>query len=138
MKKLRIFFQVLLIQALFCACTDNPEDKILGSWLETKWEYEDYKIKQLKEHDPRIVRRHQTERWIFNADESFIIVKKNGEEITGRWSLLGRGHILKLHYDENDEVEVYDIKELNHEELVLNIDIGMEIKGVARLFFTKI
>ncbi|WMJ74644.1 hypothetical protein RCC89_15940 [Cytophagaceae bacterium ABcell3] len=130
------FILFLLFPILLTSCSDHPEEKILGKWVEVKSEYEDYEVKKLQDHGHREIRRHETEVWVFRPDHSFEITNKEGAVAQGDWTLLGRGHILKLKYSDG-EPEVYDITNLDEEALELNIDIGMEIKGVARLFFQK-
>lgn len=128
-------------------CGDNPEDLIVSRWEESSWIYElidrhPYEVRRvdgirLDVFDERTVTRHEAEYWNFRADRTFEIQLKDGTKRTGRWRLKGRGHILALRYA-GGEVEVYDVKELSDDELVLNFDMGMEIRGIARLGFSRV
>ena len=39
--------------------------------------------------------------------------------------------------DGHEHFEAYDIKELRDDLLVLNVDVGMEVRGIARLEFER-
>lgn len=128
-------------------CGENPEDLIVSRWEESTWVYEliDRHPDEVRRvdgirldvFDERSVTRHEAEYWNFRADRTFEIQLKDGTKRTGRWRLKGRGHILALRYT-SGEVEVYDVKELSSDELVLNFDMGMEIRGIARLGFSRV
>ena len=89
-----------------------------------------------RQRDRRIV-RHEAEYWEFRCDRSLVISKLNGEKLRRRWQLKGRGHVLTIAGDNPADLEVYDVKELNVRELILHYDIGMELRGIARLSFRK-
>ena len=115
----------------------NPERVILGKWKETGWSYENIDKNDFVYHDIKLARKHESESWRF-ADNN-ILYFHNGDVISAQalWKIKGRGHILQLTYEDGD-TELYDIKELNDHELIINFDIGMESRGIARLVFTKI
>lgn len=125
---------------------DNPEKLIKGSWKEKDWSYEKFDgylpkkkdlvaDKDLRSYVERDLIKHEFESWRFASDNLYII--EDGIVIkTAKWKLKGRGHILKITYDDGKS-ELYDIKELNDDEMVLHYDIGMEVRGIAKLSFTK-
>lgn len=138
---------VLAFALLFViGCGEDPEDLLANRWEESSWLYE--KLDQppnevrrfegirIEAFEGRTVVRHEAEYWRFSADRTFEIALKDGSTRAGRWRLKGRGHILTLRYA-NGEVEVYDIKKLTEDELVLHFDMGMEIRGIARLGFSR-
>jgi hypothetical protein len=138
---------VLAFALLFAlGCGEDPEDLLANRWEESSWFYE--KLDQppnevrrfegirIEAFEGRTVVRHEAEYWRFFSDRSFEIALKDGTQRSGRWRLKGRGHILTLRYS-SGEVEVYDIKTLTPDELVLHFDMGMEIRGIARLGFSR-
>ncbi|MFN6943488.1 MAG: hypothetical protein ACK4ND_00965 [Cytophagaceae bacterium] len=129
MKNYLILF---ILPFVFFSCGTNPEQLIVGEWIEVCWEYEDYSRIKFKEHDHRKIIKHETEKWVFTKDR-FEVKKANGRTMSGKWLLSGRGNILKLIYDDDNKMELYDIKELNRSDLILNVNIGMEIKGIGNL-----
>ncbi len=125
---------VLAISLVFAY---NPERMIRGKWKETNWSYENVDKTSFLYHDIRMVHKHESESWRFMPRNQLHFY--NGDDVTGKatWKIKGRGHVLQLTYEDGD-TELYDIKELNDQELILNFDIGMESRGIARLVFTKI
>lgn len=115
----------------------NPERMIKGKWKETTWTYENLDKSSFIYHDVRMAHKHESEAWKFIDNNQVHFY--NGDEIAARatWKIKGRGHVLQLTYEDGD-TELYDIKELNNHELILNFDIGLESRGIARLVFTKI
>jgi len=114
----------------------SPDNIIVGEWDEASWTYEKTDEPSLFYYDLSTVRKHEAEKWIFNEDNT-IIFEKDGEVIgEGNWIIKGRGHILRLTHADG-HVERYDIKELTPNEMILNFDIGMETRGIAKLTFTK-
>lgn len=147
MVRWRWFLLLCFLHLFVLGCGDNPEDLLVSRWEESTWVYEliDRHPDDVKRVDgirlgafeERTVARHEAEYWQFRADRSFEIRLDDGTVRSGRWRLKGRGHILTLRYA-SGEVEVYDIKELGGDELVLNFDMGMEIRGIARLGFSRV
>ncbi|WP_143961030.1 lipocalin-like domain-containing protein [Litoribacter populi] len=116
--------------------SNNPENIIIGDWEEAAWTYEKANEPSMFYYDLTTVRKHEAENWIFGDDNTIIFMKNDEVVGKGKWILKGRGHILKLTH-EDGHVERYDIKELNDNELILNFDIGMESRGIAKLTFKK-
>jgi len=134
-----IFGSLLFItsSAITLAYYFNPERLIKGRWMETTWSYENVDKSDFLYHDVRMAHKHESEAWRFMNNNQLHFY--NGEDIAAKatWKIKGRGHVLQLTYEDGD-TELYDIKELNDHELILNFDIGMESRGIARLIFTKV
>lgn len=131
-----IILMGLVILFAVLAASPNPEDKILGEWTEVKWEYEKMNNKDFLDYDISQVKRHESEHWIFLPDKTLLMKKGNQVVSRAEWKIKGRGHILKIVHEDGFQ-ELYDIKELDSGELIVNFDIGMETKGIARLHFEK-
>ncbi|MCC5918602.1 MAG: hypothetical protein JJU02_14870 [Cryomorphaceae bacterium] len=146
-------FAVLLSIVLLTQWVSDPPSKvILGTWKEKEWKYEvintgtmvegfaDNNVKILPEYLQNRIREdvivHQAETWVFKPGNVLLLEKESGEIIEAEWRLKGRGHILYIRYLDGS-FEFYDIKELTEKEMVINFDIGMEVRGVARLTFTR-
>lgn len=133
-----------LLLALLAGCQASPEVLLTRRWREAAWQYEKLDLPTsgldaralMRQHDRRIV-RHESEYWEFRRDGTLLISKRDGEKLTRRWHLKGRGHVLTIHADHDSELEVYDIKELNERTLVLHYDIGLEVRGIAQLSFAS-
>lgn len=126
--------------------TRNPATEILGTWEEKDWSYEKFDGFlprnqrmvdgiNMRYYSHRDIMKHEFESWRFSEDSIYIV--KEGKVIeTAHWKLKGRGHILKILYSDGS-FELYDVKELNDDELILNYDIGMEVRGIAKLEFKR-
>jgi len=128
----------------------NPENLILGEWNEVKWEYELYdkpemksdglsKIipEDLKQYVGGELKIHQAEQWNFLPNGYLTLTGRNGEEIKSlKWSFKGRGNILHLKYDD-DSSESYIVSNIGRDKLVLNVDLHIGAKGMAKLTFEK-
>jgi hypothetical protein len=132
---------IFLIVMVLCTSTAllfsfNPEHRIKGKWKETSWSYENINKEDFSYHDVILNHKHQSEAWRFMRNNRLYFY--NGGNITTRatWRIKGRGQVLQLTYDDGD-IEVYDIKELNDQHLIINFNIGMQSRGIARLVFTK-
>lgn len=127
---------------------ESPEQSILGTWREQSWEYEkaynrtakkafraDTVSQRVKDQLGRHLIIHFAEQWDFNPDGTLMLV---GADTTKQvsWKLKGRGHILELEYA-NHVIEHYNLTALNETTMVLNFDSDIQVKGIARLTFTK-
>ncbi|MDB5258788.1 MAG: hypothetical protein JWM14_3483 [Chitinophagaceae bacterium] len=135
-----IIFAILLFLtsgAFVLAYYFNPERMIKGKWVETGWSYENIDKRSFLYRDVHMAHKHESESWRFLDNNQLHFY--NGEDVAAKatWRIKGRGHVLQLTYEDGD-MELYDIKELNDHELILNFDIGMESRGIARLVFTKV
>jgi hypothetical protein len=122
---------------------------LVGRWQEAKWTYEKfdgYDPKQAKwidgvrfpQYADRRIVRHQAEYWEFGPTGQLVISTADGQRLHRRWRLKGRGHVLTVRSPDGSGLEVYDVKELRDGELVLNYDIGMEVRGIAQLTFRRL
>lgn len=133
---------LFMLALLLAGCNASPEQLLTRRWREAAWHYEKLDIptgtldarELARQHDRRIV-RHESEYWEFRPDGTLLISTRSGEKLTRRWHLKGRGHVLTIQDDRGGELEVYDIKELNEQTLVLHYDIGLEVRGIAQLSF---
>jgi hypothetical protein len=129
------------------ACGEHPETLLAGRWRESGWEYEKVAGKavagkwidgiDLPGFEERRVVHHEADYWEFRPDGSLLIAKRDGSQLHARWRLKGRGHVLTVRTPDQD-FEVYDVKGLDGSELVLNYDVGMEVRGIARLTFRRV
>ena len=129
----------------------NPENLILGEWNEVKWEYELYdkpesktdgtsKIipEDLKQYVGGELKIHEAEQWSFKPNGDLKLTDRNGKEIKNlKWAFKGRGNILHLKYDD-DSSESYIVSTINQDKLILNIDLHIGAKGMAKLSFEKL
>ncbi len=125
----------------------NPEKRIVGEWKEKSWEYEKVHRKadvsnfedtisdKVKEQLGKHLMIHTAETWCFHPDGT-LILKGNNTEKTVAWRLKGRGHVLQLRHD-NGITEHYNLTELGDNQMVLNYDSDMQVRGIAKLTFEK-
>ncbi len=130
------------------ACSDHPEEMLPGSWRESEWRYERVDggrramglwtdgVHVRKSPDRRIL-RHEAERWHFHPDGNVEFVRLDGSVVRARWRFKGRGHVLTLRFPDGG-FEVYKVQELTDEMLVLHYDMGVEVRGIARLEFHRV
>jgi hypothetical protein len=135
-----------LLTALLAGCGDDPGELIIGCWAETEWAYERADTSavvsrwndgiRVRQYPDRQVLRHEAEAWEFMPRGELAIRDLAGEVHLAKWRLKGRGHVLTIRHDD-ERFEVYDIKELTRDELALHYDMGMEVRGIARLEFER-
>jgi len=115
----------------------NPEQIITGQWKETGWTYENIDTRNFVYHDIKLTRKHEAESWRITSDGRLYFY--NGQDIAAEatWKIKGRAHVLQITY-EDGSTELYNIKELTNDYMVLNFDIGIESRGIARLVFHKL
>lgn len=127
----------------------SPDKRIVGKWKEVSWVYDkvnptgngDVRPQQeiAEDHRRQIARDlviHEAETWEFRPDGTLILHKRGGKPVKLDWKLKGRGHVLKLHYN-NEQTEVYDLSELTGDKMTLYIDV-IQAKGIVRMTFEKI
>lgn len=151
MKLLIIYISVLglllMSFTVMISSAKNPEKVIIGEWQELKWEYEkvnkssnsvNYKIisDEVKSLIGQNLIIHKAETWQFLPDRRVLLKTEDGAKIAN-WHIKGRGHILQLKYENSNSIENYNITELNEHELVLNFDMNIQAKGIAKLTFKK-
>jgi hypothetical protein len=136
-----------LFVPVMSGCGRNPEEQLVGCWTETGWAYERADEDapsgsfwndgvRPRQYPMRDVVRHEGEFWEFQPKGRMAIGAIDGVTEHARWRLKGRGHVLAIrHLD--DRFEVYDIKKITDEALTLHFDMGMEVRGIARLEFAR-
>ena len=127
----------------------HPDNLILGAWKEDSWQYikaNDYTKKDslssvfidevVKEKISKHLVIHKSEEWVFKKNAALIIRKKGDENIKAKWVLKGRGHILKISYNDN-VTELYRIKELKKNELILHFENNMHVRGIIKIHLKR-
>lgn len=141
-----LFFGLLLLFSFWYRLDgDSPELLILGDWREVSWQFEkvdrkdsmDFTISEL--HKKEILRNviiHEADTWRFNADRtlSFLVDGKVKENLN--WNIKGRGHILELLHKEAI-VEGYQVVWLSHDELIVQFNFDLQLRGIVRMTFKK-
>lgn len=121
---------------LLFSFSTNPEIQIVGEWNEIVWAYDQKEMPSSKRTESSGFLIHEAEVWTFLPDGRLLL---EGDSSTSEalWSLKGRGHILQLKYD-NDYIENYNIDVLDNNELVLNFEDGLEVRGLSKLTFSRL
>lgn len=140
------FLLLSSMAVMVTGCGTSPEELIASKWVESSWSYEKldrppdemrrFEGIRVVAFEGRSVFRHEAEYWRLYPDHRFEISLSSGEVLRGRWRLKGRGHILTLRHDRGG-VEVFDVKDISTERLVLNFDLGMEVRGIGSLTFRR-
>lgn len=127
----------------------HPERRLLGEWKEVSWSYE--KIdpthhdiakgaslsEELRKEITKGLVIHESETWRF-APASELVLRKNGSRNdTLQWKLKGHGHMLQLVFGDAHE-EVYQLRELKEDEMVLQFNNDMIARGVVRIVFKRV
>jgi hypothetical protein len=136
-----------LVFSVVSGCGRHPEDQLIGCWTETGWSYEraddDAPAGSFwndgvrpRMYPTRSVVRHEGEFWEFGPRGRMSIGTVDGVSAEARWRLKGRGHVLAIRHSDQ-RFEVYDIKTIANDALTLHFDMGMEVRGIARLDFAR-
>ncbi len=148
--KLWITYIVVFFIGFACFCgllivSSNPEKVILGEWKEMTWEYEIadnapsqneiHLTDELRNQSCKNMVMHKAETWTFLPDGKLKLSTQEQSHIVD-WRIKGRGHILQIKYN-NDTVEHYNLSELNGNEMVLNFEVDVQVRGIAKLTFKK-
>jgi hypothetical protein len=128
----------------------HPDKLLEGTWEEVNWNYE--KVDGHLKHDSisqsfieEVVKYkiskhlviHQAERWTFKKGATLVLHKEGQEDVVVRWQLKGRGHILKLIYNDGKTTEYYQIKDLDKGKLTLHFENDVHARGIVKIEFTK-
>jgi hypothetical protein len=141
-----VILVMLFVPSTF-GCGHDPEEELLGCWTETGWAYEraDENAStgafwndgiRPRQYPVRNVVRHESELWRFEPRGRLHIGAVDGATGEARWRLKGRGHVLTIRHPD-ERFEVYDIKQITRDSLTLHFDMGMEVRGIARLDFQR-
>jgi hypothetical protein len=145
------FFAGSILLCLFLLHDEkSPDKRIIGKWKEASWVYDKVNhtenglarpqqevAEDLRRQIARDLFIHEAETWEFLPDGMLILHKRGGKPVKLNWKLKGRGHILKLHYN-NEQTEFYDLSELTADKMTLYIDVEIQAKGIVRITFEKI
>ncbi len=153
MRSVFIYSLVLLLSvAIFVTLVESmqsPEKLILGAWNERDWQYEkvytqddlwrvknvDTMAQSVKDHLGKHLVIHVAETWQFKDDGTLLLLGADTSKQV-KWKLKGRGHILELEYDDK-MIEHYNLTELSEDEMVLNFDSEIQVRGIAKLVFDR-
>lgn len=146
-----ILVGTILVLGLTVYTMEHPENKLIGTWKEVSWTYE--KADGAVDMDTSIVKQdlddeiknniaqnlviHQSETWTFKSNSELVLIKKSEKPQNLRWRLKGRGHVLKLAYNEELK-EYYQLKELTDDRMVLHFENDMHTRGIVKIVFEKI
>jgi hypothetical protein len=114
----------------------NPEEVIQGEWEEIDWAYEKIENNSVLDLGLDEIKKHEAENWKFRPGNNLEFYKEGQLIAQAGWRIKGRGHILQILHEDGSQ-ELFDIKELNNDEMVLHFDIGMETRGIAKLIFQR-
>lgn len=128
--------------------SSSPELLLQGQWQEKEWQYEKVdkaatgllamvENGQIKEILAPHLKIHMAETWHFMSDGT-LVLQGQGKEVNARWSIKGRGNILQLKYPDENEVENYNVSQLDENRLILNFESDLHVRGIARLVFSRI
>lgn len=147
---LGIIITLSLTALIFGSRLIHPEKAILGTWKEVSWTYErrdnhmnrklteDEKFieEQVKNEISKNLIIHQSEKWQFAPSSELTLYRENKTPVHLHWRLKGRGHVLKLSYDQNI-TEYYHIQELTPRRMVLQFENDMHVRGIIKIIFKK-
>jgi hypothetical protein len=151
-KSIIAYFLVLgigiIIFIVLFSYSKTPEKSIMGEWQEVEWKYEKVNkigdsvilnstnTDNLKNLLGKNLIIHEAENWFF-SDDGKLILKEGENSKTVNWRIKGRGHILKIKYENFDVIEYYNISRLTEDELILNFDSDIQARGIAKLTFKR-
>ena len=140
---------LFIVLSAFTGKVKHPERLITGTWKEVAWKYDkldksDTTIEipavlndELKESISQGLHFHQSETWIFDENANLKLEKKNKETVELNWRMKGRGHILKLHYG-NQNKEFYQIRKITNDEMILHFENDTHARGIVQIVLRKI
>lgn len=131
-------FSVMLTNA------PDYEDKLIGTWKESNWIYEEgsgadlASVAETGEEESiagEAYKVHKAEVWTFSKG-GLLTFRSGNETSKANWSVKGRGNILEIKYD-NNQTEHYEISEIVNKNMVLDYECSVQAKGIAKLYFQK-
>ncbi len=140
---------LFIVLSAFTGNLKHPEKLITGTWKEVSWKYDkldkndstlDFPVvlnDEIKESISQGLHFHQSETWIFDKNSNLRLEKKNQETVDLNWRMKGRGHILKLHYDNQDK-EFYQIRKITNDEMILHFENDTHARGIVQIILKKV
>jgi hypothetical protein len=142
-----VFYSIFFLSSKL----QHPEKLLIGTWEEVSRKYEkadnykglsqnssDYIEEVVKHEISKELVIHKSEKWTFDNKSNLYLHKSEGEDMHITWRLLGRGHILKMLYDDGQTKELYNIKELTKDKLVIHFENEIHARGIVKIEFKKI
>lgn len=127
----------------------RPEARLMGQWKEVSWTYEKVDAsntglgsgsrlsKELRNEITRGLVIHESETWHFEPGAALVLQKNGSRNDTLQWKLKGYGHMLELVFGDRHQ-EVYNVRELKDDELVLQFNNDMIARGVVRIVLKRV
>lgn len=127
----------------------HPEKRLLGQWKEVSWTYE--KIdptplelstgttlgQELRNEITKGLVIHESETWRFAPGSELVLHKNGARNDTLQWKLKGHGHMLQLVFNDTHQ-EVYQLRKLKEDEMVLQFNNDMIARGVVKIVFKRV
>lgn len=142
-----LFFALLLVFSSWSLIDkDSPEVLILGDWEEVSWKFEkldhnnelDFSINDLQKQEIcKNLIIHKAETWQFSPNKRLTFLEDGKVREDLKWSIKGRGHILELKHD-NAVVEDYQVVGISDNELVVQFNFDLQVKGIVKMTFKRI
>lgn len=127
----------------------RPEARLMGQWKEVSWTYEKVDgaandlnagsslSEELRNEITRGMVIHESETWQFQPGSALVLRKNGTRNDTLQWKLKGYGHMLELVFGDHHQ-EVYNVRELKDDELVLQFNNDMIARGVVRIVLKRV
>lgn len=143
---LTVFALILAGVLMAFGFSRSPDKTIIGGWEERAWEYEKVNklppernnYRDISEEVKQLIGQklsiHTAETWLFLPNGKLLLYGPQGHRII-QWKMKGRGQVLELR--DNENIENYNITELNDSSMVINFDTDMEVRGIAKLSFAR-
>ena len=80
---------------------------------------------------------HRAETWQFGPDRRLTFLENGKVSEDLKWSIKGRGHILELQH-KNAIVEDYQVVDISEDELVVQFNFDLQVKGIVKMTFKRI
>lgn len=137
-----------LMALILVAFGSRPEQRLLGSWEEVAWSYEKLDPAsaavgtgetlgdELRKEITQGLVIHESEYWQFGTGAALVLRRAGTRSDTIRWRLKGHGHMLELVFGDAHQ-EVYKVRELTDDRMVLQFNNDMIARGVVRIEFKR-
>lgn len=145
-----VVFSALILLVFFSAAgidQQHPGRLLNGTWKEVAWTYEKVNHQKGLRHRAALSEEvrdditqglyiHRSETWIFSGKNQLTLHKPKATDVNVKWSLKGRGHILKLKYPDRP-AEYYQIRVLSDSTLVLHFENDTHARGIVKIELKK-